>query len=108
MKKIIWFNAGLFVGVVIFSLARASVPTKSKTVDDTVVEQQIAELNQNVKKEAKADFEREIKQLALLEKSPKYKESLPIHKSGRFKGAMGRIENQKYRYSALKGNETFE
>ncbi len=100
MKKIIWFNAGLFVGIVILSLARASVPRASKTVDDTVIDQQIKELDQAVKREAKSDFEKEIKALALLEKSPRYQEALPLPQNARLKGPMNRIQKQSYRYSA--------
>jgi hypothetical protein len=95
MKKLLWFNAGLVVGLTLLSFAKASVPSQSRMTDDTAILQNLSEIR--VKKEAKLDFDSDIGRLAQLEK--RYDETLPIASNAKLKGALSRVAGQKYKYS---------
>jgi len=95
MKKLIWFNAGLVVGLTLLSFAKASIPANSRMTDDTAIYQNLSEIH--VKKEAKLDFDSDIGHLAQLEE--RYDEKLPLARRAKIRGALDRVSKQAYRYS---------
>jgi hypothetical protein len=95
MKKLIWFNAGLVVGLTLLSFAKASIPANSRMTDDTAIYQKLSEIH--VQKQAKLDFDSDIGHLAQLEE--RFDEKLPVAGKAKIKGALKRISNQAYRFS---------
>jgi len=85
MQNILWFICGLFLGFTALSITRASVPSKNRVTDDTVLYQNLSEIH--VKKQAKIDFDSDITRLSHLE--ARYREKLPTWKiHSRMKGRM--------------------
>lgn len=89
MKNLFWFSGGLLAGLMILSISRASVSSSlGRITDDTAISQNLTELR--VQKQAKIDFDSDIKSLAKLE--PRYRESLPsLADQARVKSAIKRI-----------------
>ncbi len=85
MQKVLWFISGLLLGLTALSMTKASVPSRGQITDDTVLYQNLSELN--VRKQVKIDFDSDIHRLSQLE--PRYQETLPSLKSiRRFKQPM--------------------
>ncbi len=103
VQKMIWFGCGLFAGLTILSITKASVPlmsgpgvSKNAVTDDTALYQRLSEIH--IKKELKLNFDSDIQQLARLE--GRYQEKLPsLAQHPRLKSAMQRISQSKYHYS---------
>lgn len=96
MKKLMWFGCGMWVGLTVFSFAKASIPAGSRMTDDTAIYQNLSEIH--VKKEAKLDFDADIGHLAQIE--GQFRERLPTSKHPRIKKAVSRIADQEYRFGS--------
>lgn len=100
MQKLMWFSCGLLIGLTALSITKASVPTRSRVMDDTPVYNGLSEIRE---KKIKVNFDQALRDLELEE--PRYKENLPSlarHarlKADPLKDPMKRVSMQKYRYS---------
>ncbi|MFZ9596634.1 MAG: hypothetical protein ACO3A2_11230, partial [Bdellovibrionia bacterium] len=100
MKKLVWFNFGLIVGLTLLSFAKASIPSSGRLTDDTAIDQRVSEIR--VKKQAQLDLDLEIAHLSRLEKKYEERLGLPVRPGSqshashlKMRPAIQRISNQK-------------
>jgi hypothetical protein len=78
-KKLFGFGAA--TGVIMLSIALASVPTKDRLIDDSKVYQNVSEIR--AKPDAKPSFDSDIAHLSQLE--TRYREKLPVSQKAKAK-----------------------
>ena len=98
MKKLLWFNSGLVVGLTLLSFAKASIPSHSRMTDDTAIYQRMSEIR--VARDSRPNFDADIARLSNAES--RYREQLPVARDPRLASPMKRISNQSYQYSGKK------
>lgn len=90
------FAFGAVIGLVMLSIALASVPRGSRITDDTALYQRVSEIR--VPPEKIPDFDADIARLSKVE--PRYRERLAPAKDPRLAGPLRRLSQRKYQYHA--------
>lgn len=90
------FAYGAAIGLIMLSIALASVPRGSRITDDTALYQRVSEIR--VPPEKAPNFDSDIARLSQAE--PRYRERLAPAKDPRIAGPLRRISRRKYHYRA--------
>lgn len=90
------FVFGAAIGVIMLSIALASVPRGSRTTDGTALDQPVSEIR--VPPEKAPDFDADIARLSRAES--RYRERLAPARDPRLAGPLSRLSRRKYRYRA--------
>ncbi|MBI4924604.1 MAG: hypothetical protein HY843_01655 [Bdellovibrio sp.] len=97
--KISWFICGALIGILTVAFALGSVPQGSIITNDTVLYQNLSEIQ--VRRELEPNFDTDLSRLAHIE--DRYQEKLPSLKDHpRLREPLKRVSKQKYRYAGKK------